>query len=74
MEKNKFLQELQERAQEQTIVSQVPFPKVFLFLGQVVGQHPWRILIPLSFLVTLLFHLIGGMRFDNWLLWMMGGV
>lgn len=65
MEKDKILQSLQERAQEQQILRDVPFAKCFIFLSTVLGENPWKIVIPLSFGITILLHIFWGNMFDN---------
>jgi len=73
MKNPEFLQKLQERASEQEILLKgIPFPKLFLFLGAWLGDHPWRILIPISFVLTILFHNFFGARYDELILKLFG--
>lgn len=69
-----FLKELQYRANEQKIIYQrIPFPKVFSFIGTFLGTHPWRIFIPIAFVISLILHLLFKNSFDNIVLKIFGG-
>ena len=71
MEENDFLNKLQIRAREQrTIITHSPYPKVFLFVTDWLSNHPWRYLIPLAFLLSLLLRLIFGYGYINFVLWL----
>lgn len=74
MNNNKTLEELQKRASEQSLLTDIPFPKLFLFISRTFGTHPWRAVIPFAFLLTLFFHLFLGHQFDNAILWLFGGL
>lgn len=71
MNENEFLQQLQKRArlQKETMES-VPFPKVFAFIVEWLSMHPWRYLIPLAFLISLILRGIFGTTYTNLILWL----
>ncbi len=75
MKNPEFLNELQKRATEQQVLSKgIPFSRVFFFLSYWLGNHPWRILIPFSFLLTILFHNSLGIRYDEMILKLFGKI
>jgi len=74
MNEREFLQKLQKRAQEQELIMQgMIFPRVFTLVSIWLGNHPWRILIPLAFFVTLLFHFSFGKMYDDVIMKIFGG-
>jgi hypothetical protein len=73
MNEQQFLKKLQERAQEQEkIIKGMPFPKLFASISLWLGNHPWRILIPLAFILTLIFHYSLGVKYDEFVLKIFG--
>lgn len=69
-----FLEALENRAKEQEeMLERMPYQKTFVTTGIWLGQHPWRILIPLAVLLTLLFRLILGTRYYDLVLKLFGG-
>lgn len=69
MNEREFLLTLQERAREQErAMKAVPFPTVFSFVATWLSHHPWRYLIPLAFLVSLLLRLIAGSSYTDFIL------
>lgn len=69
MNENEFLLKLQERAREQEkIVRDMPFSKVFSTVSLWLGHHPYRILVPLAFLITLLFRGVFGGSYTDFIL------
>lgn len=74
MEKNNILIKLEQRVKEQQIVQTVPFKNLFLFLSQLLGENPWRIIIPISLLITLFLQLVFGKVFDEIILTIFGGL
>ena len=75
MKKDKLLQELIARAQEQQIVlHDVPFPEFFLFISRKLGEHPWKIFVPLGVLLSIVLHALWGKLFDETVLWIFGGL
>jgi len=65
MEKNSIVTLIQERVEEQDIVKNIPFASLFIFLSQLLGENPWKIMIPFSFVITLILHFIYLNRFDE---------
>jgi len=75
MDEHKFLLLLQERAREQEkAMKAVPFPKVFLFIITWLSHHPWRYLIPLAFLISLLLRWIFGSAYTDGILLLFRGL
>jgi len=61
MDEREFIHKLQRRAKEQeTLMHGVPAPSLFFKISLWLGRHPWRLLIPLAFLISLLFRNIFG--------------
>ncbi len=74
MNEHEFLLQLQQRAREQEkLMNDMLFPRIFTAVSIWLGNHPWRILIPLAFLVTLLLHSMLGKAYDNFILRIFGG-
>ncbi len=74
MNEREFIQTLQFRANEQEkILRGMLFPKVFSFVSFWLGEHPWRFLIPLAFVLSLIFHLGLGRSYDDVILKIFGG-
>lgn len=70
MQKNDFIRELKERAEEQRkLHTDIPFPTLFSFIATHLGNHPWRPLIPLSVLVSICLYFIFGKEYINFVLW-----
>ena len=70
MNEREFIYLLSEKAREQErAMKAVPFPKIFSFVAQWLSVHPWRFLIPLAFILTLLFRLILGGHYTDFILW-----
>lgn len=75
MKKDKFLVELLKRAEEQQVVlHDIPFPGFFLFVSKKLGEYPWKILIPLSVGLAIVFHVWIGKAFDERVLWLFGAL
>ncbi len=75
MNERKFIEQLQQRAKEQEkMLKDMPMPKVFSSVSLSLGNHPWRILIPLAILLTLVFHLILGKPYDEFILKIFGKI
>ena len=69
-----FLAELEKRAKEQeALITQMPLQKTFVTTSLWLGQHPWRLLIPLSIFLTLLFRFILGGKYYELVLKIFGG-
>jgi len=74
MNEHEFLLKLQKRAKEQEkLVNSTIFPSMFKTVTFWLGSHPWRILIPLAFIFTLIFHGIIGKPYDDLVLRIFGG-
>ncbi len=70
MQEHDFVQLLQERARSQKKeLDAVPFPKFFSFVLARLSNHPWRFLIPLAFIVSLILRGIIGYEYTNFVLW-----
>ncbi len=75
MNEREFLRVLKQRANEQEkIVRSMPFPSIFSTISIWFGNHPWRIIVPLSFLITIIFHYIIGDFYDSFVLAIFGGL
>jgi len=74
MNEREFLLKLERRAQEQEVlIKKIPMSQIFITLSFWLGKHPWRILIPLAFLLTLLFRSVFGYQYTNFILKIFGG-
>lgn len=70
MNENEFILKLQDRAREQEkIVRDMPFSKVFSTVSLWLGSHPYRILVPLAFIITLLLRGLIGTRYTDFVLY-----
>ena len=75
MNERDFIKTLEGRAKEQEkIIRNMILPNVFTMISVWFGNHPWRILIPLAFILTLLFHEILGKPYDNFILKIFGKI
>jgi len=75
MNEQQFLNTLQKRAQEQEkIIKSMLFPKIFTSVSVWLGDHPWRILIPLAIILTIIFHGLMGRRYDEFILKIFGKI
>ncbi len=69
MQERDFVQLLQERAREQKkAMDAVPFPTFFAFAITWLSDHPWRFLIPLAFLISLILRGVIGHDYTNYIL------
>ena len=74
MNEHEFLTTLQQRAKEQEkLMNDMVFPKVFKTVSFWFGNHPWRILIPLAFIFSLTLHGFIGKPYDDLILRIFGG-
>ncbi|HEX8965561.1 MAG TPA: hypothetical protein VF820_03970 [Patescibacteria group bacterium] len=74
MKETDFIKQLEQRAKEQeTIMKGMIMPKMFMAVCFWFGNHPWRFLIPLAFLLSLIFHFSFGHGYDNLILRIFGG-
>lgn len=66
MNEREFLQQLQKRAREQEqAIATIPF---FAFVAKWLSNHPWRYLIPLAFIVSLLLRGLIGSHYTDLIL------
>jgi len=73
MNERKFIKKLRERASEQEkIIRSMPLPKVFSSVSLWLGNHPWRILVPIALAITLVLHSIFGNSYDSFILAIFG--
>lgn len=73
MNEREFIKALEERAKEQEkLIRGMILPKVFTTISFWLGNHPWRILIPLSIIITLILNGIFGKRYDEFILKIFG--
>ena len=74
MNEREFLRKLQDRAKEQEkLINDMVFPRLFKAVSLWFGNHPWRLLIPLAFIFTLIFHGFIGKPYDDLILRIFGG-
>lgn len=73
MDEQKFLLQLEKRAkeQEQLIKSS---PPILLWISLFLGKNPWRVIIPLSIILTLLFRYTLGHGYLEFILKIFGKV
>lgn len=75
MNESEFLQKLQDRARDkEKIIRGMPFPKIFEVAIIWLGNHPWRYLIPLAFISTLLLRKLIGQDYTTFILSLFRGV
>lgn len=75
MNEYQFIKTLEERAKEQEkIIKGMVFPKIFTSVSIWLGNHPWRILVPLAIILTLIFHGVLGKRYDEFILKIFGKI
>lgn len=69
MNEYEFIQTLQKQAADQKhALSKMPMPHVYLIIVNWLGNHPWRILIPFAFLCSIVFRLIFGSEYTDFVL------
>lgn len=69
MNEREFLIKLQERAKEQEkLIHGVAFPGFFMKVCLSLGNHPWRVLIPMAFLISLILRGIIGQGYTDFIL------
>lgn len=73
MNEHKFIKTLQDRANEQEkLIRTMPLPKVFFSVSFWFGDHPWRILLPVAFIITSIFRITLGRPYDDFILKIFG--
>jgi hypothetical protein len=69
MNEREFIKKLRERAKEQEkLIKSIPMPRVFSSVSVWLGNHPWRILVPIAIILTLIFRLSYGKSYDDFIL------
>lgn len=69
MNEREFLHQLQAKAREQEkMLAQMPLSGIFVNVCYWLGEHPWRILIPLAFLISLLLRVSLGSSYTDMIL------
>lgn len=75
MNEQQFLFELENRAKEQELLMEkLVAPNAVFSLSLWLGRHPWRFMIPFSFLLSLLFRGVFGNNYTELILWIFGGL
>lgn len=72
MKENEFLLELEKRALENERL--IKKSSIAFALSLWFGEHPWRILIPLAFLFSLILRIATGRAYFELILWIFGGL
>lgn len=73
MNERQFIKKLQERAREQEkLIHDMPLHRVFSSVSFWFGNHPWRILVPLAIILTVIFRLTYGPHYDDFILKIFG--
>jgi len=73
MNEREFIKKLQERAREQEkLIKSMPLHKVFSSVSFWFGNHPWRILVPLAVILTVVLRLLYGKPYDDFILKIFG--
>jgi len=67
--------ELENRAKEQeALMQKLVLPNAVFSLSLWLGRHPWRFMIPFSFILTLLLRFVFGHGYSEFILWIFGGL
>ena len=75
MNEREFIRSLRERAKErEKIIRSMPLPKVFSSVSLWLGNHPWRVLIPIAFIITIVFRVIFGRSYFDLILMIFGKI
>lgn len=75
MDEQQFLLKLEERANEQEkLIQNLRAPEAVFGISMWLGRHPWRLMIPFAFLLSLLFKLLFGNAYTETILWIFGGL
>jgi hypothetical protein len=73
MNEREFIKTLRERAREQEkLIKSMPLPRIFSSVSLWFGNHPWRIIVPLAFILTLIFRAFLGTPYENLILSIFG--
>lgn len=75
MNEQEFLIQLEKRAREQELlIKKAPFHGVFFSLSMWLGENPWRVIIPIALLLTVVLRIVFGELYFNTILWIFGAV
>lgn len=75
MKERDFILKLEKRAHEQEmLIKKLPMSKTFVYLSLWFGKHPWRLMIPFSFLLTLILRMLFGQPYFELILRIFGGL
>ena len=75
MQEHDFIKLLQKRARQQKKeMEAVPFPKFFAFAIVWLSDHPWRFLIPLAFIISIILRGVIGHEYTNVVLAIFRGI
>jgi hypothetical protein len=73
MNEQEFIKKLRERAREQEkLIRGMPMHRVFSSISFWFGNHPWRILVPLAVILTVMLRLLYGQPYDDFILKLFG--
>lgn len=73
MNEREFIKTLQKRAKEQEkLITSMPLPRIFSSVSLWLGNHPWRIIVPLALILTLVLRAIFGPSYDDVILAVFG--
>lgn len=75
MDEQQFLLKLEERANEQEkLIQNLHAPEAVFGVSMWLGRHPWRFMIPFSFLLSILFGILLGKAYTETILAIFGGL
>lgn len=75
MKEHEFLLQLAKRAEvQERLIKRAPISKTFIYISLWLGNHPWRVIIPVAFLITILVQMLFGRRYLEFILWIFGGL
>ena len=73
MNESEFLKTLEERAKEQEkLIKGMILPQIFTLVALWFGTHPWKFIIPISIILTLILHGTIGKPYDDFILKIFG--
>lgn len=71
MKEHSFILQLEERANERKALKN---SSLFPLMVMTVGTHPWKIILPLSILFTIILTILLKSDYINFILWLFGGL
>jgi len=73
MNEHEFIKTLEQRAKEQEkIIKGMILPGMFAGISSWLGEHPWKILIPIAFIFTLILRSLFEKTYDEFILKIFG--